>query len=127
MHELDLSRAIIATVVKHAGGRRVVHVTLRIGRLRQVVRETLEFYLALVGRETPLEGATVEIVDVPAVLRCGRCEREWEIEIPAFVCPTCGPGAVAVVSGEEFMVESIEVQEAPRASSAAGAGAGEAP
>jgi hydrogenase nickel incorporation protein HypA/HybF len=111
MHEFDLSSAIVQTVNKHAQGRRVTHVTLRIGRLRQVVLKTLEFYMAIVGKETPCEGATLEIIDVPAVLRCKTCQHEWEIEIPAFICPTCGPGAVEVKTGEEFMVESIEVED----------------
>lgn len=111
MHEFDLSRAIVETVERHAGGRRVTHITLRIGRLRQVVRDTLEFYLAIVGKDTVCQGATFEIVDVPAKLRCATCEDEWEIEIPAFICGTCGPGAVEVATGEEFMVESIEVEE----------------
>lgn len=110
MHEYDLSAAIVATVERHAAGRRVTHVTLRVGRLRQVVRDTLEFYFRIVARDSPCEGATLEIIDVPAALRCARCEREWEIEIPAFVCPACGPGAVEVASGEELLVESIEVE-----------------
>jgi len=111
MHEFDLSSAIVATVRKHAAGRQVRHVTLRIGRLRQVVKDTLEFYFAIVGKDTVCEGATLEIIDVPAALRCNTCKREWEIEIPAFICGDCGPGAVEVVTGEEFMVESIEVED----------------
>lgn len=111
MHEFDLSSAVVATVRKHAAGRRVTHVTLRVGRLRQVVVETLRFYLAIVGRDTEVQGATLEIIDVPAVLRCDRCGDEWEIEIPAFICGRCGPRAVSVASGEEFMVESIEVSD----------------
>lgn len=111
MHEFDLSSAVVATVRKHARGRRVTHVTLRVGRLRQVVKDTLEFYLVIVGKDTEVEGATLEIIDVPAVLRCKTCKNEWEIEIPAFICPTCGPGNVEVATGEEFMVESIEVED----------------
>jgi len=111
VHEFDLSSAVVATVRKHAGGRRVTHITLRIGRLRQVVKDTLEFYLGIVGKDTECEGARLEIVDVPAVLRCNNCKNEWEIEIPAFICGTCGPGAVEVATGEEFMVESIEVED----------------
>jgi hydrogenase nickel incorporation protein HypA/HybF len=111
VHEFDLSSAVVATVRKHAAGRRVTHVTLRIGRLRQVVKDTLEFYLGIVGKDTECEGATLEIIDVPAVLRCNTCKNEWEIEIPAFICGTCGPGAVEVATGEEFMVESIEVED----------------
>jgi len=111
MHEFDLSNAIVQTVLKHADGRKVTHITLRVGRLRQVVKDTLEFYFAIVGRDTLVEGASLEIVDVPAALRCNTCKNEWEIEIPAFICGTCGTGAVVVVTGEEFMVESIEVED----------------
>ena len=34
MHELSLSGAVLNTAVKHAGGRRVSLITLRVGRLR---------------------------------------------------------------------------------------------
>jgi hydrogenase nickel incorporation protein HypA/HybF len=111
VHEFDLSSAIVQTVNKHAQGRQVTHITLQVGRLRQVVKDTLLFYLAIVGKDTPCEGATLEIIGVPAVLHCKTCRHEWEIEIPAFICPTCGPGAVEVKTGEEFMVESIEVED----------------
>ena len=49
---------------------------------------------------------------MPARLRCARCEREWEIDLPVFVCPGCGGGGVEIVGGDEFEVESIEVEEA---------------
>jgi hydrogenase nickel incorporation protein HypA/HybF len=111
VHELSLSGAVLNTVVKHAGDRQVSLVSLRIGRLRQVVPDTLEFYFEFVARGTVCEGARLELEIVEASLRCAECEREWEIEIPAFRCPTCGGGEVAVASGNEFEVESIEVEE----------------
>jgi hydrogenase nickel incorporation protein HypA/HybF len=112
MHELSLSAAVVNTVVKHAGGRPVGAVNLRVGRLRQVVPDTLEFYFEFVARGTVCEGARLEQEIVEARLRCSPCEREWAIEIPAFRCPTCGGSDVVVASGEEFEVESIEVEEA---------------
>jgi hydrogenase nickel incorporation protein HypA/HybF len=112
MHELALSSAIVNTVVKHADGRPVSLVALRVGKLRQVVPETLEFYFEFVARDTICEGARLEQEVVEARLRCNPCGEEWEIEIPAFRCPTCGGSDVAVASGEEFEVESIEVEEA---------------
>ena len=36
---------------------------------------------------------------------------EWEMELPFFRCASCGSGAVTVASGNEFEVESIEVEE----------------
>lgn len=111
MHELSLSGAVLNTVLKHADGRRVSLVSLRVGRLRQVVPDTLEFYFQFVARETICEGARLEQEIVEASLRCSACEREWEIEIPAFRCPTCGGAALEVASGNEFEVLSIEVEE----------------
>jgi hydrogenase nickel incorporation protein HypA/HybF len=111
MHELSLSSAIVNTVVKHAAGRPVRVVNLRVGRLRQVVPDTLEFYFAFVARGTVCEGAALRQEILDARLRCKTCAREWAIEIPAFRCPTCDGSEVAVSSGEEFEVESIEIEE----------------
>jgi len=110
VHELSLSSAIVNTVVKHAEGRPVTVVSLRIGRLRQVIPDTLEFYFGFVSRGTVCEGARLEQQVVPAALRCRGCERSWEIDFPDFRCPACGRADVEVVSGEEFEVESIEVE-----------------
>ena len=113
MHELSLSGAIVNTVVKHADGRRVSVVNLRVGALRQVVPDTLDFYFGFVAKETVCEGARLEQELIAARLRCANCENEWEIDLPLFTCPSCGPGgAVEVASGNEFEVESIEVEEA---------------
>ena len=112
MHELSLSSAIVNTVVKHAGGRRVTVVDLRVGKLRQVVPDTLEFYFEFVARGTVCEGARLEQQVIDASLRCRGCGHEWEIEIPAFRCPQCAGSDVEIATGNEFEVEAIEVEEA---------------
>ena len=111
MHELSLASAIVNTVAKHAGGRRVTVVNLRVGRLRQVIPDTLEFYFEFVARDSVCEGARLEQEVIDARLRCRPCAHEWDIEIPAFRCPDCGGSEVEIASGEEFEVESIEVEE----------------
>jgi hydrogenase nickel incorporation protein HypA/HybF len=110
MHELSVSSAIVDTAVKHAAGRKVSVVTVRIGHLRQVVPDSLAFYFDLVTRRTVCEGAQLQQVLVPAVLRCRDCAREWDPEDALFRC-VCG-GVGEVVSGDELEVESIEVEEA---------------
>jgi hydrogenase nickel incorporation protein HypA/HybF len=113
MHELSLSGAIVNTVVKHADGRPVSVVNLRVGALRQVVPDTLEFYFGFVAKGTVCAGARLEQELIPARLRCAECTHEWEIDLPVFMCPRCGPAAkVEVASGNEFEVESIEIEEA---------------
>ena len=110
MHELALSTAIVNTVVKHADDRRVSGVNLRIGALRQVVPDSLAFYFEIVARDSVCEGARLELELVPARLRCRACAHEWQVELPAFRCPACASADVAVQSGEEFEVESIEIE-----------------
>jgi hydrogenase nickel incorporation protein HypA/HybF len=111
MHEFSIASAVVDTAVRHAGGRRVTSVRVRCGRLRQVVPDALAFAFEVCARETACEGARLEQEVVAARLRCGACDRDWEIAVPAFRCPTCGTADVAVLSGEELEVESIEVSE----------------
>jgi hydrogenase nickel incorporation protein HypA/HybF len=113
MHELSLSGAIVNTVEKHAAGRPVSVVHMRIGALRQVVPDTLDFYFGFVSKGTVCDGARLDQELIPARLRCAACDREWGIALPVFMCPACGAGGrVEVASGDEFRVESIEVEEA---------------
>ena len=71
---------------------------------------SLAFYFELVARGTVCEGARLEQELVPARLRC-RCGHEWELDGIDFRCAACGAADVTVVSGEEFLVESIDVEE----------------
>ena len=113
MHELSLSGAIVNTVEKHAAGRRVSVVSMRIGALRQVVPDTLDFYFGFVSKGTVCEGSRLEQELIAARLSCASCGSDWEIDLPLFICPACGfSGRVEVTAGDEFEVESIEVEEA---------------
>ena len=111
MHELSLAGAVIDTVERHAAGRRVTAVYLRVGDLRQVVPDSLRFYFEHVARGTVCEGARLEQELVPARLACG-CGHEWDLDgLAIFRCPVCGDADASVASGEEFLVESIDVTE----------------
>ncbi len=134
MHELSLSSAIHATVIRHADGRPVTSVQMKIGRLRQVVPDSLAFYFDIVSQGTAADGAKLEMELVPALLRCNVCDTEWDpapppandeddlLMPPMFRCPACEAGGAEVVQGEEFEVESIIVDEPEAAPTAAAAG-----
>ncbi len=111
MHELSVAGAVFETVERHAAGRPVTVVRLRVGRLRQVVPESLRFYWEIVARETICDGARLELEDVAAELACSECDRRWAPELPAFRCSRCGSTAVEVTAGEELEVEYIEVEQ----------------
>ncbi len=112
MHELSLSSAILDTVLRHAGDRQVNRVELTVGALRQVVPSSLEFYWGIVTRETVCEGSHLELTEIEARVACKACEAEpWTLENPVFRCPACGGSDVEVLTGTEFLVDSIDVEE----------------
>jgi hydrogenase nickel incorporation protein HypA/HybF len=111
VHELSVASAIVDTATRHADGRRVTSVQLRVGHLRQVVPESLAFYFEHVARGTQCEGARLEQEVVPAVLACDSCGYEWALDVAAFRCPLCASGSVRVAGGDELEVESIEIEE----------------
>ena len=111
MHELSLATGIVETVVRHADGRPVTAVDMRIGTLRQVVPESLDFYFGICSKDTVCEGATMNQEIIQARLRCRSCEQDWELSEPDFRCRSCAGTDVEVVAGTEFEVDSIEVTE----------------
>jgi hydrogenase nickel incorporation protein HypA/HybF len=111
MHELSVATAVLNTALKHSGERPVSLVSLRVGRMRQVVPDSLRFYFEIVARDTACEGAALELEVIDTRLSCSECERQWSPQIPAFRCPDCSSANVRVLAGEELEVEYIEVED----------------
>jgi hydrogenase nickel incorporation protein HypA/HybF len=109
MHELSVAGAVVDTAIRHAEGRRVLVVNLKVGELRQVIPDSLAFYWDVVSRDTLAEGARLEQEVVPVRMRCEACTHEWEPEL-MFRCPECS-GTGEVLAGDELEVDSIEVEE----------------
>jgi hydrogenase nickel incorporation protein HypA/HybF len=62
MHELGITRNIVAIVGEAAVGRRVVRITLEIGEEAGVAADAIAFCFDVVARGTPVEGAVLDIV-----------------------------------------------------------------
>ena len=112
MHELSLCGAIIDTVEEHAGGRPVRCVRLRIGHFRQVVPEAMGHAWALRTSGSTLDGSVLEIDHVAPVIDCRACGASTTLDQPRLRCGACGGREVTLVSGDEFLVESIDVEPA---------------
>ena len=112
MHELALAEGVIGVVERHAAGRRVTQVELKVGYLRQVVPDALSFAFELVSQGTVAEGAELKMEAVPAAGLCGSCGGRTPLPDLPLVCRLCGSGDVAVTQGEELLVDSLELDEA---------------
>lgn len=122
MHELAIAEAILDAAERHAEGRRITVVRVRVGRLRQVVPESLGFYADLAAELRPgCEGAAFEWETVDALLKCRNCGSTWDPAPPPahengelvvrFRCPRCDSSDHEVISGDDVVVESIDVSE----------------
>ena len=113
MHELPVTKSIVETTCKEclgAGFRKVTVINVVIGELSSIVGESVQMYLEIVAKDTPAEGAALNIRRVGAQLECGSCGNKFEHN-KTFNCPACG-GESRLIRGTgiEFYIESIEAE-----------------
>jgi len=63
MHELGITRNVVAICSEHANGAAVRRVTLEIGRLAAILPESVRFCFDICTQGTLLEGARLEIIE----------------------------------------------------------------
>ncbi len=116
MHELSIAQSIVKAVKRRLpeGERRgVKSVRLKVGGLAGVNTESLEFCFGIASEGTAVQGARLEIENVPAVCLCRNCGSGFEAGRHVTVCPNCENPRVELVSGDEL--DLVEVELAGRA------------
>ena len=111
MHELSIAESIVRVACNHADGRRVTKVHVKLGHLRQVVPSALAFSFELVAEGTGIEGAELEMEEVPAAGICRECGEESQLEGFPLMCRACGSFDLEIIRGEELSVEFLELEE----------------
>lgn len=112
MHELSICASIADIATRHAAGRPVSVINVRVGQLRQIVPDTLVYCWGLVCEDTSLAGSRIIVETVPARIRCRSCEHTADVgDLPVFACAGCGGIDVEIVAGEEFLITSLELGE----------------
>lgn len=111
MHELGITRNVVAIAADAARGRRVLRVTLEIGKLSGVMTEAIRFCFDTVAQGTALDGAELEIREIEGRARCRACGAVYETPTLLTAC-ACGSRACVRLSGEELKIRSIELEEA---------------
>ncbi|MEM6785925.1 MAG: hydrogenase maturation nickel metallochaperone HypA [Myxococcota bacterium] len=109
MHELSITRNIVATVVDHARGRRVDEVTLKIGTLAGIELQALRFCFDVCTEGTCIEGAKLRIEEIPGRGRCVDCDETVSLGQPIAVCPCDKRARLIIEAGEELLIHSMEV------------------
>lgn len=124
MHELAVAQALVeqvdAVIDQHAASHdhdasssdawRASLIRVRIGPLAGVVPELLATAFPLAAAGSRMEHAQLEFARAPIQVRCQTCGAETEAAMNRLICGACGDWHTQVISGDELLLESVELE-----------------
>ena len=116
MHELGITEQLLSLTLRHAeqaGATRVTRLNLVVGEFSSVVDDSLQFYWGMLAEGTIAAGAELCFRRIPGKLTCDACGVEFLFSEYEGRCPHCGGPHARLSDGDQFNLESIEV-EGPR-------------
>ena len=116
MHELAVAQALVEqvdAVIDQHGATQASLIRVRIGPLAGVVPELLATTFPLAAAGSRMERAELEFTRAPIQVRCQTCGTETEAALNRLVCGTCGDWHTQIISGDELLLESVELETTP--------------
>lgn len=114
MHEMSIALSIVEaadSAARRENALRVSVVSLLIGRLAGIERSSLEFCFPLAAKGSLAEGAELQIEERDGHGACLECKERFPIDRLYAECPRCRSLRVDVVSGREFLITSITIDD----------------
>ena len=115
MHELSLAMSLVDVACEKAqtlGDVRVEAVHVRLGPYCGVVKEALAFCFEAAAQGSAVEGARLDIEDLPVIVFCARCSAEQQLAgVPQLRCPVCDERTPDIVTGRELELTALEVSD----------------
>lgn len=111
MHEMSVTRSMLEIVRREMAANDIKKLTklrIRVGELTAIEPDALKFSFEVSIKGTSLEGAELEIEDIPLRGRCRECGSEFRITAFENRCPKCASVDIEHVSGHELDIISIE-------------------
>jgi hydrogenase nickel incorporation protein HypA/HybF len=115
MHELPVTENILEIALRHAeqaDATRINDIYIVIGRLSSIIDDSIQFYWDIVSKDTIAEGASLHFKRIEPKLECQECGQKYTPEGMMMPCPNCGSARIKVLTGNEFYLESIQVEKA---------------
>jgi hydrogenase nickel incorporation protein HypA/HybF len=116
VHELAVAQALVeqveAVIDQHQASI-ATSVRVRIGPLAGVVPDLLATAFPLAAAGSRVEHAVLEFAHAPVQVRCRTCGAETEAAMNRLICGACGDWHTQIISGDELLLESVELETAP--------------
>ena len=116
MHELAICQALMNQVESIAAERNassVVSIVVGMGPLSGVEAQLLKHAYPVASAGTVAEGAELVIENLPVRVKCTQCGRESNVLPNKLVCQDCGDWRTTLISGDELMLMSVELERKP--------------
>ena len=114
MHEMSIALSIVEAVeatARKEGAGRISGIDLVIGKLAGIEPESLRFCFSAAAKGTLAEEALLAIEEPEGVGECGDCSRMFPVSYYYAECPDCRSLRIKIVSGEEFVIQSMTIEE----------------
>jgi hydrogenase nickel incorporation protein HypA/HybF len=116
MHELGVTQNLLNLALRHAqqaNAVRIKELNLVIGELSSILDDSVQFYWDMVAEGTIAQGSTLNFKRIPARLHCDACGSDFGMNRQDFACPTCASPQIRIADGDQFFLESIDVDLEP--------------
>ena len=110
MHELSVTQSVLDIALKNAGTRKIKQINLVIGQFSSIVDDSVQFYWDIISKDTSAEGSLLHFERIPGEMTCQNCGYVFRPTDESFDCPSCSSPFVRITKGEEFQVDSIDVE-----------------
>jgi len=114
VHELAICQAMMSqveTIAREHRATRVTSITLGIGPLAGVEAQLLHSAYPLACAGTIAEGAELMIEATPIRVHCNGCGEDSDALINRLVCGRCGDWRTELLSGDEMLLISVELDK----------------
>ena len=114
MYELSICQSIIDQVTEIAAqnnAHAVTKIIVQIGPLSGVEAPLLEHAFPIASAGSIAQNAILETQLLPIRVRCNLCANENEASISKLICSACGSWQTSLLSGDEMLLKSIELEK----------------
>lgn len=115
MHEMALCTEVVEhvlAVASEVNATSVTKVSMVVGETRDIIADLFDGFFHYLAKGTIAEDAVVSYTVVPLSVRCQDCGTTFPVDMRSpenVTCPACHSCNYQMVTGNEFLIESIDV------------------
>jgi hydrogenase nickel incorporation protein HypA/HybF len=112
MHELSVTQSILNIALNEAekhNAKKISRINIKMGQLSELLPDCIDYYFSIISRDTIAEKAVLNIDKLPLKLECLDCGEMQEADVRSYRCKKCLGQNLKILQGNEFYIDSLEV------------------